>query len=76
MNSRNKDDIRGKDDLKKGDGLKKEDELKNEDCLKWEYNLKNAAKWNMSNAMCALSMCKSLAPTPIYMYSFALVVFT
>ena len=28
---------------------------------------KNTAKRNMSSAVCASSMCKSLAPTPIYM---------
>ena len=29
--------------------------------------MKNAAKQDMSSAVCASSMCKSLAPTPIYM---------
>ena len=30
-------------------------------------DLKNAAKRDMSSAVCASSMCKSLAPTPIHM---------
>ena len=36
---------------------------------------KNTAKRNMSSAVCASSIYKSLALTPLYMQSFALVVF-
>ena len=39
------------------------------------YTVKNTAKRNMSSAVCGSTMYKSLAPTPLYMYSFALVVF-
>ena len=37
--------------------------------------VKDTTKRNMSSAVCALLMHKFLAPTPIYMQSFALVVF-
>ena len=33
----------------------------------YHLHKKNAAKRDMSSAVCASSMCKSLAPTPIYM---------